>query len=67
MGSLSSQVAELHSGGGEREDEGEEEAEGAKVLLPDEERGGCVGRWLQMEEVRPESGQEQPPPQVWHH
>ena len=54
-------------GGGEGEDEGEEEDEGAAVLLPDQERGGCVGRRVQMEEVRPEGCQEQPSPQVYSH
>ena len=52
-------------GGGERRtDEGEEEDEGTQVLLPDQERRGCAGRRLQVEEVRPEGCQEQPPSKV---
>uniref|UniRef100_A0A453CKM0 Uncharacterized protein n=1 Tax=Aegilops tauschii subsp. strangulata TaxID=200361 RepID=A0A453CKM0_AEGTS len=47
-------------GGGEGKDEGEEEDEGAAVLLPDQERSGRAGRRIQVEEVRPEGCQEQP-------
>jgi len=49
---------------GESADEGEEEDEGAEVLLPDQERRGCAGRRLQVAEVRPEGCQEQPPSKV---
>ena len=53
-------------GGAERRtDEGEEEDEGTEVLLPDQERRGRVGRRLQVEEVRPEGCQEQPPSKVY--
>jgi hypothetical protein len=53
-------------GGGEREDdESEAEDEGAQVLLPDQERRGCAGRRLQVEEVRPEGCQEQPASKVY--
>jgi hypothetical protein len=52
------------SGGERRTDEGEEEDEGTEVLLPDKERRGCAGRRLQVEKVRPEGCQEQPPSKV---
>jgi hypothetical protein len=60
------QVEGTGYGGGEREDdEGEEEDEGAQVLLPDQKRCRCAGRWLQVEEVRPEGCQEQPSSKVY--
>ena len=52
-------------GRGEGEVEGEEKDEGAEVLLPDQKRSGCAGRWLQVEEIRAEGCQEQSPSQVY--
>jgi hypothetical protein len=54
------------SSGGERRktEEGEEEDEGTEVQLPDQERRGRARRRLQVEKVRPEGCQEQPPPKV---
>ncbi|KAH9331292.1 hypothetical protein KI387_003400, partial [Taxus chinensis] len=43
--------------------EDKEKAEGAEVLLPNHERGRCTGRWIQMEKIRPKSGQEHSPSQ----